>query len=161
MLINDQNNMISLLFFLSLIPHQSISHYDYKAYYLEQYIAHKEIHYKMWGIWPYWYDCGWIVTEAYRKIGYRWFKLNSHGYLMDPTCRIPLSRSRKWDVLINTNAWQWHVALISENIDWRITILDYVSTHNRSSYRYHGNYSWVYAVSKDCMLNQKYWIKKK
>lgn len=147
--------MLTLLFLISSIKIPDI---DYKSKYLELYIKNKPIEYRLGGIWPKYYDCGWIVTEAYRKMGYKWFKLNSHFSLMDKSCIIPLNKSKAWDVLINSNPWQWHVALITNNIGNKVEILDYVNTHRHSSYRFHSSYSWVFALSKNCLLNQKYWL---
>lgn len=131
---------------------------DYKALYLEHYIKVKPIEYRLWGIWPKYYDCWGIVTEALRKVWYRGFKLNSQFYLMENRCKRPLYLAKKGDILINSNVWQWHVALITQNLGGKVQILDYVNTHRHSSYRTHWSYSGVTSLSKDCLLSQKYWI---
>lgn len=149
--------MFTLLFYISTLSFQIP---DFSSYKMEAYLKLKPIHYKLWTDGPIYYDCWWIVTEAYRMVGYRWFKINSHYYLMETRCKIDPRKAKKWDLLINTNLGQWHVAFISENHYPRMYILDYVNTHRYASYRYHSIYSWVEVMSKDCMLNQKYWIKK-
>lgn len=151
------SNMITILILLSSL---SLPDIDYKAYYMEQYIAHKSIVYRMWGIGPVYYDCWGIVTEALQKVGYRGFKLNSSWYLMDPSCKISASKVKKGDILINTNKGQGHVAFVSSNVNWRVKLLDFVKTHTRSSYRDHAVYPGVYFLSKDCLLTQKHWIRR-
>lgn len=134
--------------------------FDYKAFYVEQYIRNKEIRYKLGGIWPMYYDCGGVVTEAIRSVWYRGYKLNSRFSLMDPTCRISANRAKPGDIMINENPWQWHVALITGSNKKTLQILDYVKTHQYPSYRYHWIYQGVYAVSLECLLNQKHYLQK-
>ena len=141
--------MIAILFYIYGHLHFTI---DYKSYILEQYLRNKKIEYRMWWSWPKYYDCWWVLTEAFRLVWYRWFKLNSHFYLMGKNCKIQISEVKKWDVLVNTNEWQWHIALITKNLGRTIEILDFVSKYNRSSYRIHGQYDWIYFLSKDCLL---------
>lgn len=148
--------MFTLLLWLSTI--RIDTDIDYRAKYLEFYIKHKPIEYRLGWVWPKYYDCWGIVTEALRKVWYRWYKLNSHFWLMDPSCKIQLSKSSPGDILINSNEWKWHVALITKNLWSRVEILDYVNTHRHSSYRIHESYSGVIALKKDCLLNQKYWL---
>lgn len=134
--------------------------FDYNAFYVEQYIRNKEIRYKLGGVWPTYYDCWGVVTEAIRSVGYRGYKLNSRYFLMDPTCRIPANRAKPGDIMINENPGQGHVALITGSGKKVLQILDYVKTHRYPSYRNHGIYSGVYAVSLDCLLTQKYYLQK-
>lgn len=134
--------------------------FDYKAFYVEQYIRNKEIRYKLGGVWPTYYDCGGVVTEAIRSVWYRGYKLNSRFYLMDPTCRISASRAKRGDIMINENPGQGHVALITDVSKKGLRILDYVKTHQYPSYRSHGIYPGVYAVSLDCILSQKHYLQK-
>lgn len=134
--------------------------FDYKAFYVEQYIRNKEIRYKLGWVWPVYYDCGGVVTEAIEAVGYRGYKLNSRYSLMDPTCRISANRAKPGDIMINSNPGQWHVALITEVSKKDLQILDYVKTHRYPSYRRHGIYPGVYAVSLECLLTQKHYLKK-
>lgn len=152
--------MLWLLFILATsIQKFTVPSIDYKAYYLETYIKHKEIRYKLWALWPIYYDCWAVVTEALRHIWYRGFKLNSQFYLMEPRCKQPLYKAKKGDILINSNPGQWHVALITQNLGRGVQILDFVNGDKKhSTYRQHWSYSWVTSLSKDCLLSQKYWL---
>lgn len=112
----------------------------------EYFLLHKRIEYRYWWIWPVYYDCGWIVTESYRKLWYKWEKISSKTNY----CKKDLLKAKKYDVLVNP--WV-HVALITDwYSNWGVTILDYVNTLHYPSYRKHWKINGTYALDRDCLL---------
>lgn len=139
--------MIIVLLYL-----QTLTWKDWTGAYLEKYIQDKKIEYRLWWNWPVYYDCWWVVTEAYRKLWYTGYKFNSKLYWMK--CQQSIYKSKKGDVLIDTNEWKNHVALITST-EWnKIKVLDYVNTFLKSSYRYYWIYPGLVSLDKDCLLNK-------
>lgn len=118
----------------------------------EQYMLQKNIIYSIGGNWPKYYDCGWILTEAYRHEWYKWPKI--HSWFL--VCQKSKTLARSWDILVNQNPWERHVALITSNYSQgSVYVLDYVAMNTRASYRKHALYEWTFVLDKECLLTRK------
>ena len=124
-----------------------------EAHTAENYLLKKSIHYVYWGNWPVNYDCGGVLTEAYRSVGYRGEKISSNiDY-----CFKNNRNAKPGDVLINKNIWERHVALITSHYkNWRVQILDYVEKNTIASYRMHSFYEWIMTVDRECLMRMKW-----
>lgn len=118
---------------------------------IENHILSKKIKYVYWWNWPHVYDCWWILTEAFRKAGYLWEKISSNiDY-----CFKKRKDALPWDILVNKNVWERHVALIT---GWykngQVVVLDYVEKNTISSYRKHWFYDGIFVVDRECIMRK-------
>lgn len=119
----------------------------------EEYIRTTKLEYCLW-----WYglpctDCWWIVTQAIRQQWYRGPRISS--YFQDPRCLIKPSSMKPWDILINRNEWQRHVALITSTYNYKsrdFWIIDYVQEHKKATYRLHSIYWDMHVFSTKCLI---------
>lgn len=96
----------------------------------------------MWWSWPTCYDCWWIVTEAFKQVGYWWPKMNSKR-LSEECFQKPIQYAQKWDLLVDTLP-PTHVAYITSVYDSRnVIILDYVDKFTKATYRKHWIIEWT------------------
>lgn len=116
---------------------------------IEHHILTKKIKYVYWWNWPHVYDCWGILTEAFRLWWYKGEKISSNiDY-----CFKNRKNAMPWDVLVNKNIWQRHVALITEKYsNWKVVILDYVKNNTTSSYRMHWFYDGIFVVDRNCLM---------
>lgn len=147
-LFSKYKKIMTWIICLGLFCFNSITELNITA---EKYIRKTNITYCMWWNWPRCYDCGWIVTKALRQEWYSWPKISSNTTF----CIKKNTQAKAWDILINTNTWQRHVALItSDYYRWSVWIIDYVQYFTRPSYRIHGLYRWVYVLDKNCLIDK-------
>jgi len=119
----------------------------------KDYLINTQIEYCLWWVGPDCYDCWGIVSQALKQEWYRWKKISSYNFPQH--CVIPPKSAKEWDVLINTNTWQRHVALITSTYNYKtndLWILDYVLKYNEAKYRQHSIYKNVYILSKSCLF---------
>lgn len=118
----------------------------------EEFMLNKRIKYFMWWNGPVYYDCWGILTEAMRKEGYIGKKI--HSWFLK--CRKPNIQAKAWDILVNQNEWQRHVALITKDYkNGSVQILDYVAKNTAASYRKHSFYNNIFTLDKECLLSLK------
>lgn len=118
----------------------------------ENFMLTTPIKYSLWWNGPEYYDCGGIVTEALRQEGYIGKKIHSRFL----KCRKPNNEAKTWDVLINQNDDDRHVALITSDYDNGVVeILDYVARGTVASYRSHTFYDNIFTLDKTCLLSLK------
>lgn len=120
----------------------------------EQFLNQATIKYRLGWNWPNYYDCGGILTQALKQEWYIWPKITSHT----TRCRIPNHQATYWDILVNTNTGQRHVALITSDYhNNKVQILDFVDHYTNASYRIHSLYRWVYVLDTRCLLQIYQW----
>lgn len=119
---------------------------------IEQYLLDTPIKYQMWWNWPVYYDCGGILTEAYKQDWYKGEKINSR---FEYCIRWNPRNAQPWDVLVIRNEPR-HVALITSKYSHgTVEILDYYEKKTTASYRLHGIYAGIEVLSKDCLMSLK------
>lgn len=117
---------------------------------VESYLLWKDIKYKLWSNGPIYFDCWWIVRSALKSIWYKWDKIwSSYVWKFKP-----FKLAKHWDLLINKNKWQRHVARISEWYhNWKVTLLDYATDFRKAKYREHSSWKWVYIIDMQRLYN--------
>lgn len=111
---------------------------------IEKFLLNKKIKYKLWWIWPEYFDCGWIVTFALQKVKwYTWSKISS--FTDDWT--VNFKNAKRGDILISTIDGERHVAWIAKWYDWKyVTVLDYVDNWTTASFRQYTFKKWIMII---------------